>query len=286
MSSPTEPSSTPSAPSRAQARHGHLRLRAVAALAIALACAATAGVASAAPAAIERVWSFNGGEVAIQAQPGGGFLGTVVVPTKFAACTHPVGEPMWTSIRAQPDGSYWGSHQWYFETAPCTPNPQPGPTAWRVLKAPSGSSYLLVCFGAPGGRQPTISPAGTPSSVGYGCVRSGEVAPVGAAESFKTAVSLPSARRCLSRRSFQIHLRQPHYDPFKTVSVRLATRALVLHRRGDTYAARVDLRGRPRGAFTVRIAITTVLGHRIAGARTYHTCAPRPGGRAPAKHGG
>src|ERR1700689_1456437 len=77
-------------------------------------------VASASPASpIEEVWSFSGGQVAIQAQPGGTFVGTVVAPTSFAECTHPVGEPMWTDITPQPDGSYWGLHQWFFENAGC-----------------------------------------------------------------------------------------------------------------------------------------------------------------------
>src|SRR6202007_3412327 len=50
---------------------------------------------------IEGVWSFNGGRVAIQAQAGGTFSGTVVAPTKFAQCPHPIGEQMWTDISQQ-----------------------------------------------------------------------------------------------------------------------------------------------------------------------------------------
>lgn len=251
-------------------------------------CLAPAALAASEPSAtppIERVWSFNGGEVAIQSQPGGRFLGTVVVPTKFAACTHPVGESMWTAIQAQPDGSYWGFHQWYFETAPCTAEPELGPTAWRVMKTASGASYLLVCFGTPGGAQPTIATDGSTASVGYGCVRSAEVAPVAAVESFASAVSLPSSHRCLSRRSFQLHLHQQRYDPFKEVLVRLGRRRLRVQRHGNVFAARIDLRGLPRGAFTVHIRLTTVLGHRIAGSRTFHTCAVKHSRPSAAKAG-
>jgi hypothetical protein len=261
----TRHASAPTRPRRASLSFGS-------ALAMVL-CFATAAVtcASAAPP-IERVWSFNGGEVAIQSEPSGTFTGTVVVPTKFAQCTHPVGEAMWTGMLAQPDGSYWGRHQWYFETAPCTPDEQPGPTAWRVMTAPSGDSYLLVCFDTPGGAQPTIAAGGAVTNVGYGCVRSAEIAPVAQALAFSSAVSLPSDSRCLSRRSFKIHLHQYRYDPFKQVIVSLRGRRLVVQRHGNVFAATIDLHGLPRGAFTVRIRITTVLGHRITGARTFHTC--------------
>ena len=75
------------------------------------AIAATALLVAAAPpiagaaSSIEGIWSFNGGKVAIQSQVGGTFVGTVVAPTKFAQCPHPIGEPMWTSLRPQADGS-------------------------------------------------------------------------------------------------------------------------------------------------------------------------------------
>ncbi len=249
------------------------------------ACASVTPSSSApAPAAIERIWSFNGGEVAIRAQPGGGFLGTVVAPTRFATCTHPIGEAMWTGIHARPDGSYWGLHRWLIESIPCMPQPQLGPTAWRVMNGPAGS-YLLVCFGTPGGAQPTIAPDGASANVGYGCVRSAEVAGVGAVESFPTAVQLPANRRCLSRRDFPIHLHQSRYDPFAEVLVRFGHRRLRVRRHGNVFAAQIDLSGLPRGAFTVSIHITTVLGHHIDGSRTYHTCARARTPQRPSKHG-
>ncbi len=224
------------------------------------------------------MWSFNGGEVALQAQPDGSLAGIVVAPTRFATCTHPVGEQMWKGIRARPDGSFWGFHQWFFENSSCTPQPELGPTAWRLMKTATGSSYLLVCFGTPGGTQPTIAAGGAVAGVGYGCVRSAEVAPLAATESFKHAVTLPSSRRCLSRRSFQIHLHAARYDPFRTVIVRLGSRPLAARRHGRDFVVTVDLRGRPRGAFKVSIRIVTVLGHAIAGTRTFHTCVAKRGG--------
>src|SRR4051794_23193938 len=70
---------------------------------------------------IEGVWSFNGGKVAVEANSDGSFRGVVVAPTKFSQCLHPVGEEVWSQIRPQPDGSFWGLHQWYFETSECVP---------------------------------------------------------------------------------------------------------------------------------------------------------------------
>ncbi len=245
------------------------------ALVLFLAVCVRVALASATPA-IERVWSFNGGEVAIQAQPGGTFVGTVVEPTKFALCTHPVGEQMWTDMRAQSDGSYWGLHQWFYETAECVHNPTLGPTAWRVVEAPNGAAHLLVCFSAPGGTQPTIAPSGVSAGVTYGCVNSAEIAPVNAVESFTQATSLPASQKCLSRRIFEIHLYQSRYDPFKQVIATLGGHRLKVKRHGNVFVGTIDLKGLPHGAFTLRIHITTVLGHHISGTRTYHTCASKP----------
>lgn len=225
---------------------------------------------------IEGVWSFNGGKVAIHSGPEGTLVGTVVEPTKFAQCIHTVGEEMWTDMRLQTDGSYWGLHQWFYETAACQKNTNLGPTAWRVLQDSTGASYLLVCFSYPGTTQPMISPSGVTANATYGpCVKSAEVAPAGGVESFANSVGLPSNQKCYSRRDFRIHLHEPTYDPFKKVLVTIGKHRLSVLRHGNTFAATVDLKGLPRGAFTVRIHITTVLGHRFSGSRTYHTCVPK-----------
>jgi hypothetical protein len=231
--------------------------------------------ASAQPS-IEGLWSFNGGKVQIHPGPEGTFVGTVVEPTKFAQCTHNVGEEMWTDMRLQTNGSYWGLHQWFYETAECVKNPTRGPTAWRVLQDSTGASYLLVCFSYPGTTQPTISPTGVTTNATYGpCVKSAEVAPAVGVESFANSVGLPGNQKCYSRRDFRIHLHQPKYDPFEKVLVTLGRHRLSVIRHGNTFAATIDLKGLPRGAFTVRIHITTVLGHRFSGHRTYHTCIPK-----------
>jgi hypothetical protein len=275
-----------------------MRLRGIlSVLLVTLALSALADASSAAASSpIEGVWSFNGGRIAIQPLGREGFVGTVVAQTAFAQCPHPVGEQMWTNLRVQSDGSYWGLHQWYFEGT-CAANPQLGLTAWRVIDAHGGSRFLRVCFSSPGSSQPMIAANGTSAHVSYGCVDSALVAPLpgGATLNFARSVTLPSAKRCLSRRKFKIHLRDPADDPLKQVAITLAGRRISVERHANRIAATVSLQGLPKGVFTVRIRALTVLGHTLSGHRTYHTCiaklrphgghGPRAGVKAPKHHG-
>ena len=243
-----------------------------------------AGSASAA-SNIEGVWSFNGGQIAVQPTGSGQYVGIVVSPTTFATCTHEVGEPIWTSITAQPDGSYQGSHQWFFEPA-CTKNTELGPTAWRVVEEPNGSRYLRVCLSSPGGPQPTISAGSPGAGASYGCLSSALTAPLATSGvgTFKQVVSgLPKAGKCLSGRKFAIHIRDTKYDPFKSVVVTLRGHKLKVVHRGGTYTATVSLKGLPLGAFSVKIKATTVRGHIVSGTRKYHTCAKAPKKSKPKK---
>jgi hypothetical protein len=241
-------------------------------LAITAALVLLIGVASAgATSSIEGVWAFESGEIAITPMSNGTFVGTVVDQTRFAECVHPVGEEIWTDIRLQSDGSYWGQHQWLFEGT-CAKNPTPGPTAWRVKEAADGSKLLQVCFSTPGTAQPTIAPGGATAEVTYGCINSALTAPLATAEH----LALRSAKQCVSARLFKIHLADPKYDPLKSVLVTIKGRHIKTSRRGHYIVATINLRGFPRGAFTVKISATTVLGHRLRDQRTYHTCAPHP----------
>src|ERR1700729_1622188 len=162
----------------------------------------TAGVASAtASSSIEGVWSFNGGQIAIQPEGGGRFEGIVVQPTTFATCTHPAGQEIWKEITLQPDGSYWGFHQWY-KTESCVENPVLGPTAWRVVANSNGTRYLRVCLSSPGTAQPTIPVGSSGLGASYGCGNSALTAPLASSGvgTFKQVVSLPGTKKCLSVR--------------------------------------------------------------------------------------
>jgi hypothetical protein len=255
--------------------------------AIAIAIVLAIGSASAtAASSIEGIWAFNGGQIAIQpsSTSNGTYEGKVVAATKFAECTHIVDEQIWTNITPQPDGSYWGLHQWFVEK--CERNPTRGPTAWRVIEEPSGAYYLRVCFSHPGTSQPTIAASGAPKGpteyatygVTYGCYNSELIAPLpvvagttGVAGSVER-LTLPSPKKCLSLRLFKIHLADPQYDPLKTVIVTLKGRRVATTRKGKYVVATIDLKGLPKGAFTIKIHATTVLGHHLSASRTYHTC--------------
>jgi hypothetical protein len=280
---------------RRRARGRKPLLIALTALVLALGSTSVAAGAS----NIEGVWSFQSGQIAIQPLSGGTFVGTVVVQTQFAECVHPVGEQIWTGITPQPDGSYWGLHQWFFKTTNCQRNPQLGPTAWRVLEESNGSKYLMVCLSNPGTTQPTIPANGSGKDATYGCFKSALTAPLpigpglpgsgpgsapgGGVASEVEHLSLPSARKCLSLRRFQIHLLEPKLDPFKKVTVTIKGHKIATTRKGNYLVATINLKGLQRGAFTITIHADTVLGHHLTAKRTYHTCAKKAKNRKRAK---
>jgi hypothetical protein len=262
-----------------------LRWLIVAALATVLLGVSTA--AAGAATEIEGVWSFNGGEVAIHPVAGEKFLGTVVTPTKFAECAHQAGEAMWTGMTLQPDGSYWGFHQWLFEKT-CAPNPEPGPTAWRVLHTSSGARYLKVCFSEPGKTQPTIAPDGAVAEASYGCKESTPIAPLpvvvskkasgggeqsGEQVSFANTILLPKASACLRLGTLKIKIHDPARDPLKEVVVKLGKRKLAVVKGVQRLKRGIVLKNLPSGSYTLTITATTVLDQKLSGKRTYHSCA-------------
>jgi hypothetical protein len=85
-------------------------------------------------------------------------------------------------------------------------------------------------------------------------------------------ITLPSTRACVSRRSFRIRLRQPKGIKIAKATVRLDGK-LVKTLTGARVTAPVDLRGLPKGRFTVTIAVTTSTGTVLRDRRTYRTCA-------------
>jgi hypothetical protein len=80
----------------------------------------------------------------------------------------------------------------------------------------------------------------------------------------------PSNRRCVSRRFFRIRLRRRFQPVIVAVTVKLRNVTRVLRRR--PWGTIVDLRGLPRGRFTVRITALTRTGRTIQGTRKYRTC--------------
>lgn len=247
------------------------RLVALPAALVALAFAAS-GASAAGSAEIEGVWSFNGGAVGIQSLSDGSFQGTVVSPTTLATCEHPVGQVMWTAMKARPDGSYWGLHQWFH--GKCEANPILGLTAWRAIAAADGSRTLIVCLSRPGDEsQPTIAPDGATANASYGCLQSSPLAPLpGSSEktSFEDLVTIPSVGSC--RTSLKLTLRSLKYDPLKEVWVRVNGKKIALVRGSSNLRKTIVLRDLPEGRYKVRIVAITVLDRRFSRVRSYRGC--------------
>jgi hypothetical protein len=88
-------------------------------------------------------------------------------------------------------------------------------------------------------------------------------------------VSAPSNKVCLSRRDFPIHVQQIKRLEYRRAEVYVNGRRVAVVKR-RRFTATVDLRGLPRGRYTVKIVVTTTSGRTLTGIRAYHTCAPRP----------
>lgn len=237
---------------------------------------------------IEGIWSFKGGEVAIHAVSGGKFEGIVVTPTRFAECTHQVAEKIWTVITPQADGSFWGFHQWLFDGS-CAPNPEPGPTAWRVMHAADGSRFLKVCFSEPTKSQPTIAANGTAAGASFGCEQSTPTAPLPVVVSgqgsgpraaevirFGRTLLLPNTKLCLRRHgAIKIKIADPKRDPLKEVVIRIKKHTIADVRGVTRLQHDIVLKGLPRGSFTLKITATTILDQKLTGKRSYHRCGRR-----------
>ena len=134
---------------------------------------------------------------------------------------------------------------------------------------------FLGASGAAGTPTPTPTPAPVPAPPAPPAHRP-------ALPKLTSFVTLPSAKRCVSRRHFAIHIRQP-----KGVKIVKATVALnkkrVATRTGKRVTSVIDLRSLPKGTFTVKITVTTADKRTITGTRTYHTCSRKRGGHGPSK---
>jgi putative CocE/NonD family hydrolase len=86
------------------------------------------------------------------------------------------------------------------------------------------------------------------------------------------SIDLPSARRCVSRRNFVIHLRGGRLE---SASVWVHGKRVKVRRRHGRLVARVDLRGLKKGRYVVRIRAVTQSGRVIHARRAYRTCAKK-----------
>ena len=122
----------------------------------------------------------------------------------------------------------------------------------------AGTTTRSVTIG-PAGPAPAPAPAGTP---------------LAKLPTFASFAVLPSTKQCVSRRRFQIRLRSPRGLQVTKATVKLDGR-LVATRRGSRLTAPVDLRGLPKGRFSVTIEMKLVDGRSVRATRRYRTCALR-----------
>jgi hypothetical protein len=244
-----------------------------------LAAAGTSGGGSPSGNPIEGVWSFSGGAVAIEGLSNGTYQGTVVSPTKFAVCTHSPGQVMWTDMREQSDGSFWGLHTWFQGGDKCEENPLRGLTAWRVLVGADGARHLVVCFSTPGGNsQPEIAADGKCTGGTFGpAIESSPLAPLpGSSPSekiiFQKVVIVPPSTSCLKRSSLKIKLRNPKYDPLKEVVVKVNGKKVKAVKGTEKLKKPIVLKNLPDGTFNVSVVATTVLDERLKGHKKYTSC--------------
>jgi hypothetical protein len=156
---------------------------------------------------------------------------------------------------------------------------QGGYEYWRVTQGGPGVGTVAgllfaseVCYSPA-----DADPGWNIFTINTGTITISEVEPPAPVEVFgaKGIVQAPSAKQCLSRRSFTIHVRQYKGVHYKEVAVYLSTKRISVSR-GRRISAPIDLKGLPRGVYTITITVITNRGSRITGTRTYHTCRSHP----------
>ncbi len=87
-----------------------------------------------------------------------------------------------------------------------------------------------------------------------------------------TALGMPSAKVCVSRRAFDIRLRETKTIKLRSAKLTWSGRKSTAKRVKKRLTARVDLRGFKKGTFTVKITAKTTTGVTLKGTRKYKTC--------------
>jgi len=176
-------------------------------------------------------------------------------------------EPGSTGALPWPNGDrqngYEGPTSWFSGVSPDTssgtvnfsPAIPPGGSTYFSLEAPPSAAAIQVGTPTTTAPTPTVPPAFGPKGAIQG---------------------LPSARRCLSKRHFIIHIRRYPGISYTEAIVFLNRKQVgVVKSRKGQFSAPINLRGLPAGTFPVKITVITSTGSIISGKRTYHTCRKR-----------
>jgi len=87
-------------------------------------------------------------------------------------------------------------------------------------------------------------------------------------------IALPSSKKCLSKRSFPIRISAPRGVTIKDALV-FVNGKKVDTVSGERLKAPVNLKGLPKGRYTVRIVVNSTSGRQIVSTRKYRTCAKK-----------
>lgn len=174
------------------------------------------------------------------------------------------------------------SFQWLRDGVPVTP--QPGPVL-VVTAADQGATFTCVvtAVNAGGSSQATASAglkipsAASPPTAAPPPTPTPPASAAPASVAITTIATLPPAKACVSRRKFPIRLRGVKANKIVRAQIRLNGRQ-VRNVTGKALRLPIDLRGLPKGRFTVEIVTTDAAGKKLVGKRTYRTCVPRKKG--------
>jgi hypothetical protein len=180
----------------------------------------------------------------------------------FEACTSP---KSYTGLEP-------GGH--LFRVRAVDPVNTKGPPAsrpWTIELPPDGGG---TGGGGTTGAGTTGSGGSTPGAASGGGNGVPGATPPSARVALSAVLALPSASRCLSRRTLRLRLKTPKGTGIAFARIRVPGKAARTVR-GRKLSAPIDLRGLPRGRFTVRFEVTLLDGRVVKGSRTYRTCAPK-----------
>lgn len=197
-------------------------------------------------------------------------------------------------IAAGPDG-----RMWFVErngdnvgSIPTTATSGADITEYPVGASNVGLEYIVAGpdnrmwfneFNTPGlgaittGADAVAPPAATPTTATPApAAPAAALAPIAASKAF----TLPSAKSCVSRRSFSIRVRKLPGVTFVSAVVKVNGKRVKTVSRARITAP-VNLKGLPRGRFKISITATASDGRVVTGTRAYRTCTKKLGSKGP-----
>jgi hypothetical protein len=147
---------------------------------------------------------------------------------------------------------------------------------------PTHNSFSLPASGGALKVAETDSKGFAETLIAEGSISGGTITPTGTPPpptSITSVASLPSNKKCLSRRHFRIRLRHPRGYKIVGATVKVNGTTVATRRQGRRATSPVDLRNLPKGTYTVSIAVLLDSGDFVKGKRKYRTCTKKQRGR-------